>query len=238
MNGVQETLLALAAVSVMLVVGWTIWQAKKSHNNGSQPPLVHLFYLLYFVGLPYLAVVMGLLPPRLLGLTGAEYAALINWNRPFFIQLQQTVTLILLDWLFYLPATLTAGSLALLLFGFIWLQLKDIAPPGQHQTLLHTLYFALHWAFYRAIFWRIADDLYLATVWGATLVLLEFALISLAQRQPIIRNWTLQQALLLVLTALIFFYSPNLWLLLPLHWLMVAALNSLKQPAGVVATSN
>lgn len=235
MTGTQGTLLALAAGSVLLGVGLAVWQVKNGRADDSRPPLSYLFELLYFVGLPYLAVVLGVLPPRLLGLTGAEYAALINWNRPLFIQLQQTFTLAFLEGLFYLPATLATGSLALLLFGFIWLRLKDITPPTRRQTLLHTLYFALHWAFYRAIFWRITDDLYLATVWGVALVLLEVALVSLAQQRPIVRTWTLQQALLLVLTALVFFFSPNLWLLLPLHWLMVTLTNSLSRTPAATA---
>ncbi|GAB4443934.1 MAG: hypothetical protein Kow0031_26280 [Anaerolineae bacterium] len=233
MENLREMSLALAAASVLLGAALAGWQARPGRADDS-PALSHLLSLLYFVGMPYLAVVLGLLPPRLLGLTGAEYVALINWDRPLFIQLQQTFTLTILEWLFYLPATLAAGSLSLLLFGFVWWQLKGIAPPGQRQTLLETLYLALHWAFYRAIFWRISDDLYLAALWGAALVLLELALMSLAQRQPALRGWTVEQALLLTLTTLVFFFSPNLWLLLPIHWLMVAALNSTNRPVAAV----
>ena len=237
MAGLQAMLPVIALISLTAAVGWAARQARQDQYAPQQRPVFHLVHLFYFVIIPYLTIVFGLIPPRLMGLTGAEYVALIDWNNPLFIQLQQTLTLVLLEWLFDVPTTVTAGAVALLVFGVIWYQLRSMVPLVTGQSTLEVLYFALHWAFYRAIFWQVTGDLYLGTIWGAALVMVEWVLISIVQGRPIINTWNVTQSIILVLTALVFFYSPNLWLLLPVHLLMVLLQNSINQHTTGIAVT-
>jgi len=85
------------------------------------------------------------------------------------------------------------------------------------------VYAAVHWSFYRAGIWWLSDDLYLGVVGGVVLVCAEWGLCAwLGKRssQRLIPERTLIDASLLITTATIFYYAPNLWLLIPAHWLL------------------
>jgi hypothetical protein len=72
----------------------------------------------------------------------------------------------------------------------------------------------------------VTGDLYLGVVLGAILVLLEWGLIDyLKKQQPLQNPQFLTDTILLILTATVFYYSPNWWLLLPVHLAMVAIVN-------------
>jgi hypothetical protein len=96
-----------------------------------------------------------------------------------------------------------------------------------HASVLDTLYDCLHWAFYRGIFWVITGDLYLGVVWGLAWVMVERALVVWTQKDwQVQRLYFLTNTIILILTSTIFFYSPNLWLLGPLHLVLVTIANS------------
>ncbi len=228
-----------AILSLTLVVGWSYLQEKRVNDqfwqNISEQWQGRLAQFFYFVGIPYLAIISGLLSPQLLGLNGLEYFNLIDWGSDFLaVQIQQATTLMLLEWLLNVGMTVLAGSIAFLIFVGVWLSLRyqRLGYPSARESVLFTLYYALHWAFYRAVFWFVTGDLYLGVVLGSAFVLLEWAISQMVrhhfsgmqpgsgQQQRILVN-----AIILILTSTIFFYSPNLWLLLPIHLAMVAIVN-------------
>lgn len=223
--------LGLMGLSVGLWLGWP--RLKQGDTPPSRwvavPWIKRMAIFLYFVGIPYLALVSGILTPRLLGLKGLDYFALIDWySQPLGVQFQQAITLTLLEWLLDSQATILAGSAALLTLVGIQRNLFryqiEIALP--QESTLFTLYYAVHWAFYRAIFWLITDDLYLAAVLGVGLVMLEGALfIQIERRWAAQRRQFWVSSIILILTAAVFYYSPNLWLLLPVHRLLAMLAN-------------
>jgi hypothetical protein len=215
--------MALAILSVALPVGWfwlkgTGFKAGQAINEQWLGSAARFFY---FVGLPYLAMIAGILPPRLLGLKGLENFVSIN-------ELQKALTLLLLEVLVDGSVVIGVGLIALLLLAGIRLGLAQVGLGfGYYPSALDTVYDCLHWAFYRAIFWLMSGALYLGLVWGIAWVLLEWVLLAWVQK-----NWPAQQqqfltkTIILILTATIFFYSPNLWLLWPIHLAMVIIIRS------------
>lgn len=224
--------LAMAVVSVAIGCGWhylaehrsggRLWQTISEQWRGRA---AHFFY---FVGIPYLALLFGILTPQLLGLKGLEYFHLINWSADTVsLQIQQAVTLLLLEGLLDFNTTLLAGSVALLVFTFVWVRLGRQGLSPTRQPLVTVIYYALHWTFYRAVFWAVTGSLYSGVILGVGLVLLEWGLISMVKKQSPLQNQELLlNAIILILTATIFYYSPNLWLLLPIHWVMAAMINA------------
>ena len=177
----------------------------------------------YFVGLPYLAVILGIVTTRMLGLKGLEHVGLIEGGS-LASGLQTVLILTLLEWLVDSSTTILAGVAALVILGGLRLSLarSGIAlGVGYRATVVDTIYQALHWAFYRAVIWVLTGDLYLAVVLGAGLVLAEWLLVTWLRQ-----DWADQQqviwldSLILILTAAIFYYSPNLFLLWPFHLAM------------------
>lgn len=229
----QGATIGLAILSLALMLGWHRFERNQANNQFRQLVAVPwargaaIFF--YFVGIPYLALILGILPPRLLGLKGLEYFVLIDWNGDFLAaQIQQASTLMLLEWLLDSSATILAGLAAILFLIAIRISLTyhGIALTLNRETTLFTIYYGLHWAFYRAIFWSLTDDLYLGVVLGLGFVLLEWSLTSWLQGQWLAyKEQFLINTIILILTSTIFFYSPNLWLLWPIHLLLVAIIN-------------
>jgi len=225
--------IGLAIISLAALPGWySLQQRRAGHpivKNIAMPWVKQAAIFFYFVGLPYLALVLGILTPQSLGLTGLDYFLLINWqSSALAAQLQQAVTLMLLEWLLDSTAVILAGAAALLLLVVIWHSLtrSRVKIELSRQSALNTIYAAVHWAFYRAIFWTITGDLYLGIVWGTLFTMLEWGLTCYIRGQWRARQQQfLVDTMLLISTGTIFFYSPNLWLLLPMHWAMVALTN-------------
>ena len=233
----------LALLSMALLVGWFALKQKKTGDPTWQKFFEqwpgHIAQIFYFVGIPYLAIILGQITPGLLGLKGVEHIALINWNNEFVAgQLQQAAALVLLEWLFDLPAAVVVGSIAIIILAAVWgVMLRyplHLETPG--FSVLSAIYYGLHWAFYRAIFWLITGDLYLGTVLGATWVIIEWTLCHLVQKQQSASQQKfLINLIILTLTATVFYYSPNLWLLFPIHLVLMAVVN---QKPGVSQGKN
>jgi hypothetical protein len=213
----------LAILSLALPVGWfwlkgTRLKAGQAINEQWVSSAARFFY---FVGLPYLAMIAGILPPRFLGLKGLENFVSIN-------ELPKALTVLLLEILVDGSIVIGVGLIALLLLAGIRLSLARAGLGlGYYPSALDTVYDSLHWAFYRAIFWLLTGDLYLGLVWGIAWVLLEGALLAWVQKSwPAQQQQFLTKMIILILTSVIFFYSPNLWLLWPIHWAMVLIVRS------------
>lgn len=230
----QGLLIALAGLSLTLPAAWVWWQGQRPEAGALQrineqwlSPAARFFY---FIGLPYLAIITGLLPARFLGLKGLENLLAINLSGDFvtgWLDLQKAVSLILLECFADGGLMIKVGLLALLLLAGLRLGLGRLSLdlPRATPSVWAILVEGLHWAFYRAIFWVITADLYLGVVGGFAWVLLEWTLCAWVQK-----SWAAQKpqflikAIILIMTATIFFYAPNLWLLWPIHWAMAGIL--------------
>ena len=226
-------LIALACASLILRLGWHRWAEASSANNAAGQRLGSAARFFYFVGLPYLAIITGLLAPRFLGLKGLENFISINLSEGWattIAGLQKATTILLLEGLADGSLMIGVGLAALLLLVGLRLGLARLdlmLATGPHPSISDTLYVCLHWAFYRGIFWVITGDLYLGVVWGLAWVMVERALVVWTHNDwQVQRLYFLTNTIILILTSTIFFYSPNLWLLGPLHLVLVAIANS------------
>ena len=182
------------------------------------PGLAHLARFFYYIGLPYFAMIAGLLTARSLGLAGLEHFSLIGLDP------QRAALLLAVEWVLDSRLTILAGLAALVLFGGVLAHLARsglVLPASPGFSGLAAVYDSAHWAFYRAICWTLTADLYLAVVAGAGLVLLEWLLAARVQpgRPDPACLWL--KTIILILTSTIFYFSPNLWLLVPFHLALV-----------------
>jgi len=229
----QYLAIGLAILSLALRLGWHRIEREQANSQFGQVVAVSWYkgaaIFFYFVGIPYFALISGILTPRLLGLKGVEYFALVDWNSDFLVaQFQQASTLMLLESLLDSSVTILAGLAALSMLIALRISLihNGVALTSHRESALYTIYYSLHWAFYRAIFWSITGDLYLGVILGLGFVMLEWTLASWLQRQWRERKEQLLiNSIILILPSTIFFYSPNLWLLWPIHLLLVAIVN-------------
>ena len=219
-------LLAFLVVSLVFPLGWSQLRPNQVDHSDRLYPLTGMVRFLYFTGIPYLAVLLGLITLEQLGLTGLAYFNLIDWQANLFLELQQAVTLLLLNWLLDSGLAIVAGGSALIiLVAFRWgLVQAGVRWPPRDLAMVDIIYLALHWAIYRAIFWAATGDLYLGVVLGSAAVILEWVLMAKMRNQTLLSQTTLLNAVILILTAAAFFYSPNLWLLLPFHWAMAVVM--------------
>jgi hypothetical protein len=174
--------------------------------------------LIYFVGLPYAALLARSLSPIDLGVAGNS-GPILGWSS--------------VDWLNQLNDALIIGLLALIPIG---LAARQMARGGQSlgvdgrstgATLIDAAYAEIHWAFYRAAPYVILRDVYAATLIGLALIGIEL-LVTLVRnglgRQPEDRQAWLGQALLLALSAAIFIITRNVWLALIMHLVVELAI--------------
>lgn len=205
-----------------------------------------LLRFVYYIGLPYAALILGVLPARYLGLVGPDQAALAPSSAPaagggsagwgVLAQVRESVQLVMFDWLPEMSTLVGLAGLMLIVLGLTWLAYgtfktmaaPDLPMPGHRRriSVLQVVYQAVHWSFYRGAVWYLVDDLYLGMVGGILLVGAEWAL-DPGWRDParngLWREELLVDASVLTASAVMFFFVPNLWLLLPVHWLLAVA---------------
>jgi hypothetical protein len=208
-------------------------------------PLASLLRFVYYVGLPYAALILGAVPARYLGLVGLEsLGAGQTAGRPAGLagvaaEMRRGVSLLLWNWLPDVGRLAGLGALMLVLLGLVWLVYgrvrrsllqntpgERLSTSAQDFSIVRSVYQAIHWSFYRSAVWLLWGDLYLAVVGGLALVLLEWASAPQwadSRRRAQAREELLVDASVLVSTSMIFFFVPNLWLLVPLHWMLGAA---------------
>jgi hypothetical protein len=216
--------LGLAIISLVLPIGWQ-WLRFRfiSAAWSKQWWFGQTAEFFYFVGLPYVALVFGVLTPQQLGLKGLEYFSLVSPNS-FISDVQRVFTLMVVEWLVDIGPMVGIGlAAALILSGIIFILTRyGVTEAQSDETILDTLYNTLHWAFYWALFWLLVDDLYLGILIGSGWAILEYFLLARMQQTRLNRQpQQLVKIMILIFTATIFFYRPNLWLLWPIHVVMV-----------------
>ncbi|MCC7353523.1 MAG: hypothetical protein IT330_07165, partial [Anaerolineae bacterium] len=171
-------------------------QARHSEVQG----ILWVVRLIYGFGVPYAALLMGLMSPRLFGL------AEINWVQSLG-----------------LGGALAGIALAILVLGW-WGYRREVPPPADllpwPLALLGIAALQGHWALYRtgATLWL--NDTY-GGVWvGLALVALEAALVPSTWRAlatPDQAEKLLRPAAFAFSSAVLFYYTHNLWLCCAFH---------------------
>lgn len=192
------------------------------------PWIEELIRLLYYLGIPFLAAVNGLLGADLLGISGTDWAVgesvqgfpWDDWVQGVGLATASTLS-VLGVWF--------AGRLTSRRAGLVPMQLALHGPLW--QRLLHALYDQVHWAFYRSgpILWL--DDVYWGTIGGLALVLLETTLnpaFRWALRNPETAGPPLFRLGMAWVTAFLFLATRNLWLTAGVHLVLAGLLGGEK----------
>lgn len=193
----------------------------------------------YYIGLPYIALILGVVPGRYIGLVGLGQPqdSPSGFESGLLAQIRDYLSLVILNWLPGVGTVVALGLVMLLFLGFMWLGYayfrgsvlsgSSSGPSsrrgGYRLSLLQVIYQAIHWSFYRGAVWLLTDDLYLGVIGGIILVggewMLDAGWVHEA-RNARVGEVLLIDASVLVSSSLIFFFVPNLWLLIPVHWLL------------------
>ncbi len=198
----------------------------------------------YYIGLPYITLLLGVLPGHYLGLSGLDRIQAMGDSSSagsVFTQARAALSLLLLAWLPDLGRLAELTVLLALLVVVTWLIYRHVrrtlssegpAAPrttsdGSPATFSRSAYAAIHWSFYRASAWLLAGDLYVGVVGGVVLVGAEWLLCNRCTARPAREGIPVEPLLadagVLIATSTIFYFVPNLWLLIPIHWLLALA---------------
>jgi hypothetical protein len=144
-----------------------------------------------------------------------------------------------LDWVKGIGLGTALGGGAFLLLALIWwwyarsiaaLRLSARERRGESLgddstrgwiLLQEAIYLEMHWAFYRSVAVLFLNSYYAGVFVGFLLVTLEWS-INPAWRTDLSSRWRSAKVLLrwgiALVTAVIFLFIRNLWLLVPIHW--------------------
>lgn len=208
--------------------GWASDLATRLSNWGFSPWLLQLLRLLYYIGVPFAALLWGhdVVVGRLLGLQP------LILPTPGREETDANIAANLLDWAHDLgwTASLALGTWALLaLIWYAYRRALSTAGLGHTVVGLHSsgwvllreaIYHEVHWAFYRNA--PILTIGMYGGMWGGlTLVALEAALNPSWHKgltDPGEAPAQLLRGALAVVSGVQFLLTQNLWLALPLHW--------------------
>jgi len=222
----------LGFVSVVTFVG-SHWLARKSGQNKflgflKTDWLQTTLQVIYFLGLPYLTLITGLLPARFLGLKGVELFIIPDLNRSIsgifgalFIQAGHILFIWLPD---FGPMAFSSALLGGVFVVYLGFYLRAIRPARMtiYQAKMAIIFDVVHWAFYRAIIWFATGSIYLGFLGGLILIMLEYLLagywgkFSNTQQQQFLFRFGLG-----LLTSITFLFAPNLWFTLIFQGILV-----------------
>ena len=176
--------------------------------------------LVYFVSVPYAALLTQAMSPVDLGLSGVG-GSILGWSSA--------------DWLRGFSVWSALGLLALAAIGMAARQMARAgAPLGVDARLTGTImidaaYAEIHWAFYRAAPLIVLGDVYWGALTGLALVGVEIA-VTIARNgigpQPEDAQSWIGQILLLAMSATFFILTRNVWLAIALHIAVELALKA------------
>jgi hypothetical protein len=212
----------LGSVLVYILATNVLWLTKASgfHRAAYGHWLVQVGRFLFYVGIPYLA--LGGWPREpYQGLLSLEDMGLVGLNSRWPVT----------RWLEALGAGTGLGLLASLILIVAWVGANRVTatarlsfPPRSFWVILvDVLYLELHWAYYRGAMAVALDDLYAGVLSGVGLVYLEWGLNPFwrqgwRQRTQVAERW-LRAALVLVV-AVLFLFTRNVWVCLAVHGLV------------------
>ena len=162
----------------------------------------------FHIGIPFLAIIVGVLGLDLMALGRAQPTALLgftplNWVRGAGITIGTTLFVLMVLWLMSRGASPPLS-----------------APPSWVDVLRQAAYAEVHWAFYRSVGALWFGDLYSGAVLGCVLIGLEWALRpgfraqlqSAEMRAPLIL-----QLITLIVSSALYLGVQNLWLMTAAH---------------------
>jgi hypothetical protein len=180
--------------------------------------------LIYFIGLPYAALLMQSISAVNLGFMGTGGsidASILGWTSA--------------DWLRGLNVWLTTGLIALIPIGLAARQMARAGSPlgvdarSTGAIIIDSVYTEVHWTFYRSAALILLGNAYWAALIGLVLIGLEW-IVSIVRHglgsQPEDRQSWIGQALLLALSATLFILTRNVWLIIILHAVIELALKA------------
>ncbi|MFQ5811576.1 MAG: hypothetical protein ACE5I2_00045 [Anaerolineae bacterium] len=176
--------------------------------------LLEAVRFLYYIGIPYAALLRGIVLPRLMGLTHLDWVKGIGLGAALG---GGTFLLLAVIWWWYVRAIAALPLSARERRGG---SLGDDSTNGW-ILLREAIYLETHWAFYRSATILLLDDYYVGAFLSFLLVSLEW-LINPAWRKDLSLPWRSADVLMrwsmAFATAIIFLFIRNLWLLVPIHW--------------------
>ena len=177
--------------------------------------LLEAVRVLYYIGIPYAALLRGIVLPRLMGLTQVDWVKGIGLGTALGGGIFLLLALI---WWWYARAIATLPLSAKERQGAIS---GFVGSSDRWIVLRETIYLQTHWAFYRSAAILSLDSDYAGIFVGFLLVTLEWSInpawradLSLPGRSVNrLMTWSLA-----FVTAIVFLFIRNLWLLVPIHW--------------------
>ncbi len=167
--------------------------------------------LIYYLGVPYAALLTRAVAPVDIGLAGIS-GPILGWTGA--------------AWLHSFSAGVMAGVLVLIPIGIAARQLARAQQPlGVDERsigliIVDGIYLESHWAFYRTAPLILLDNAYVATLFGLGLIGVEL-LVSLVRnglgQQPEERQSWLETMLLLALSTALFILTRNVWIIIAAH---------------------
>ncbi len=198
------------------------------------PWMGEILRLLYYVGLPYTVIVFRRVgQPAYMGIPPLEGNALTIGEA-----ILQLLGLAHPDeaWQILWPALgLTAGALALTALLCWWytrslralppvtVPITNAGPISWWIAFREAAYLQMHWAFYRSGTILLTENFYSGTALSLVLICLEWALNPAWRtdlRQPFRAEVRLSRLSLALITALLFYYTRNLWMGILVHWVL------------------
>jgi len=168
--------------------------------------------MLYFLGIPYLTLILGLIPARFFGLRALISTTDPNSNQSILNILERLLTQtgdLVLAWLPDLgsmaPTSALLGAIFILYTWFYLQALRGYLRPANpvsspakvngaidsepyfspmllYPSKTWIIFDIAHWAFYRAIAWFVLGTIYLGIFGGLVLILVEYTLASRLSR--------------------------------------------------------
>jgi len=201
--------------------GWTARFLTRLTSNPFGRALLFILRFAYYVGLPYIALLRHTLSPVTIGLVGTQTSELPGWMLGWSLA----------DWSGAVGWTIGLGGLAAIALAWGWWNARRalgselpsgglLPAPSLFVAAQESIYAEIHWAFYRGAPLLFIADPYWATLAGATLVIVEWALdpfwrAGLANGSR--REVLLIQISWLTLSTAIFALAHNVWLIMALH---------------------
>lgn len=183
--------------------------------------LLFILRFAYYMGLPYVALLRHALSPVAIGLVGTQTSELPGWMLGWSLA----------DWSGAAGWAIGLGGLAAIALGLGWWNARRalgselpagglLPAPSLFVTAQESIYAEIHWAFYRGAPLLFISDVYWATLAGAALVVVEWALdpfwrAGLANGSR--REVLLTQTSWLALSTAIFALAHNVWPIMALH---------------------
>ncbi len=217
--------LASMVVAVLVTLIFSPARADRFRSTLAGRLIEHICRLIYFIGLPYAALLthsISAVDLGFMGNTGSNDAAIFGWTSA--------------DWLRGLSTGVTLGLIVLIPIGLAARQMARAGSPlgvdvrSAGSIVIDSVYSEVHWAFYRSAPLILFGSAYGAALIGVLLVSLELV-VSIVRSglgaQPEDRQSWIGQALLLAMSATTFILTRNVWLAIALHMVIEVALKAM-----------